>query len=79
MSFWKFGPTELRIVLAAGTLVLLFHPIATIHGTPYLLFDIGGLVAIAGLALTTIVSVVGHIRELYVAERLSDPAGEEDA
>jgi archaetidylinositol phosphate synthase len=77
MSFWKFGPTELRIVLSAGTLVLLFHPIATIQGKPYLLFDIGGLVAIAGLALTTIVSVVGHIRELYVAERLSAPAGEE--
>jgi archaetidylinositol phosphate synthase len=72
MSFWRFGPTELRIVLAVGTLTLLVHPTATILGRHYLLFDVGGLVAIGGLLVTTIVSAAGHTRELYIAERLPD-------
>ena len=32
ISFWKFGPTELRILLAVGTLQLLHSPFVTIAG-----------------------------------------------
>ena len=32
ISFWKFGPTELRILLAIGTLQLLRSPYVTIAG-----------------------------------------------
>ncbi len=77
MSFWRLGPTELRIVLAAGTLVLLLHPTATILGRTYRLFDIGGLTAIGGLALTVLVSIAGHVRELYIAEPACGSAAED--
>ena len=50
ISFWKFGPTELRILLAIGTLQLLQSGTVTIAGSSYLLFDVGGAVAIVGLA-----------------------------
>lgn len=70
MSFWKLGPTELRIVLAAGTLALLSDPTVSVFGGEYRLFDVGGLVAIVSLVLTTIVSGAGHVRELSLAEPL---------
>jgi archaetidylinositol phosphate synthase len=77
ISFWKFGPTELRILLAIGTLRLLQSDLVTIAGSTYLLFDIGGAVAIAGLGLTFIVSTVANTRALYKAEPLPrrEPAG----
>ena len=73
MSFWKFGPTELRIVLAGGTVALLSDPSVRVFGEAYRLFDVGGLIAIVGLLLAAIVSVAGHVRELYLAEPLPGP------
>lgn len=70
ISFWKFGPTELRILLAIGTLRLLQSDLVTIAGARYLLFDVGGAVAIAGLIITFIVSAVTNTRALYRAEPL---------
>jgi phosphatidylglycerophosphate synthase len=71
LSFWKFGPTELRLVLAVGNLVLLVRgPHATIAGRPLLLFDIGALVATVGIAATVVVSVVTNTRALYRAGAL---------
>ena len=70
MSFWGAGPTELRILIAIGTLTLLVKPMATIAGTPYLLFDLGGGVAAVVLALTAVVASARHVRELYLAEPL---------
>jgi archaetidylinositol phosphate synthase len=70
ISFWKFGPTELRILLAIGSLRLLHSPFVAIAGTDYLLFDVGGVVAIAGLALTFVVSAIANTRALYAAEPL---------
>ncbi|MGE5834929.1 MAG: CDP-alcohol phosphatidyltransferase family protein [Acidobacteriota bacterium] len=68
ISYFKIGPTELRILLAIGNLVLLFHPTATIFGREFLLFDVGGVVAAIGLIVTLVVSAIGHTRELYLAE-----------
>lgn len=70
MSYWKFGPTELRILLSIGTLQLLRSSEVTLLGSRFLLFDLGGAVAIAGLLFTFIVSAVGHTRFLYKAEPL---------
>jgi archaetidylinositol phosphate synthase len=70
ISFWKFGPTELRILLAIGSLRLLHSDFVTISGTDYRLFDIGGIVAIAGLVVTFVASAVANTRALYVAEPL---------
>jgi phosphatidylglycerophosphate synthase len=70
ISFWKFGPTELRILLALGTLRLMHSDYVRIAGTQYRLFDVGGAVAIAGLAITFIASAVMNTRALYRAEPL---------
>ena len=70
MSFWKFGPTELRILLAVGTLQLLRSPWVTIAGERFLLFDIGGVVAIVALTVTFVASAVRNGRLLYRREPL---------
>jgi len=70
LSFWGFGPTELRLVLAIGTLALLFDPTVDLVGQRYRLFDVGGLAATAGLAITLVVSVIRNVRALYQAEPL---------
>jgi archaetidylinositol phosphate synthase len=68
MSFMKVGPTELRIMLAAGNLVLLVQPTPTILGHAYRLFDVGGVVGAAGLLVTLAVLTVRNTRALYEAE-----------
>ena len=70
LSFWKFGPTELRIVMAIGCLRVYHHATADLFGKRFLLFDVGGVIAIAGIAVTTIVSVIRHTRALYRLEPL---------
>jgi archaetidylinositol phosphate synthase len=70
ISFWSFGPTELRILLAVGTLQLLRSPHVTLVGERLLLFDIGGVVAIIGLLATFIASAVKNGHLLYRQEPL---------
>jgi phosphatidylglycerophosphate synthase len=72
MSFWGWGPTELRILLAAGALALLVKPVVTIAGVSLRLFDAGGVAAIGGLLLTAIVSLASNTRALYQAEPVPD-------
>jgi len=70
MDFLLVGPTELRIVLAVGTLVLLVHPHSTILGRTYLLFDVGGLAAALGLLVAFMTAAVRNTRRLYLEEPL---------
>jgi archaetidylinositol phosphate synthase len=70
LSFWKLSPTELRILLAIGNIVLLFHPMVRLFGSQYRLFDVGGLVGIVGMALMLLNAVARHTITLYRAERL---------
>jgi archaetidylinositol phosphate synthase len=70
MSFGMFGPTELRILLAIGTLRLLWSDEVTIAGSRYLLFDVGGAIAIAGLIVVFVTSAIGNTIVLYRAEPL---------
>jgi archaetidylinositol phosphate synthase len=74
ISYWKMGPTEMRILLAAGTLQLLRSPDVILFGSRHLLFDIGGMVAIAGLAATFIASAISNTRTLYRREPLPESA-----
>lgn len=70
ISFWKIGPTELRLILAVGNLALLVHPTATVFGRQYRLFDVGGLVAMMGLMFTMLWAAAANTRRLYRAEPL---------
>ena len=71
LSYWKFGPTEIRILLAIGNLALLWHPRIVLAGRRVLLFDVGGSVAIAGMGVMLIASALRHTIQLYREERLA--------
>lgn len=71
ISFGKFSPTELRLLLALGNLVLLYKPTVHILGRNHLLFDIGGMIAAVLMVGILITSTVRNIHVLYNAERLS--------
>ncbi len=69
LSRFRIGPTELRILLSVGTLYLLHDPWVHLAGRgPYLLFDVGGIVAITGLSLAFTYSAIKNTRLLYMAE-----------
>jgi phosphatidylglycerophosphate synthase len=68
LSFAKFGPTEIRILLALGNVALWLHPDARILGSSYRLFDVGGIIAIAGMSLMMVVSTILNTVKLYRAE-----------
>ncbi|MGB7621196.1 MAG: CDP-alcohol phosphatidyltransferase family protein [Terriglobia bacterium] len=70
LSHWKLGPTELRILLAIGNVVLIYHPMATVLGRRYPLFDVGGVVGIVGISVMMIAGVIRNTRTLYRAEPL---------
>lgn len=72
ISYWKLGPTELRLLLAAGTLQLLNSPWSTIAGQRFLLFDIGLGIGAVGLLVTFVVAAVRNTRKLYAMEPLPD-------
>jgi hypothetical protein len=66
----KVGPTELRILLAAGTIQLMRADIITILGHDLRLFDIGGAIAAAGLLVAFTASSLRNGIALYREERL---------
>ena len=68
LSCFRIGPTELRIVLAIGTLYLLHSPRVHLAGKEFLLFDIGGAIATVGLCAAFIFSSIRNTRALYKAE-----------
>jgi phosphatidylglycerophosphate synthase len=75
ISYWKFGPTELRILLAIGTLQLLDSPWSTIAGHHLLLFDIGTAIGAGALLVTFAVSAISNTRKLYALEPLPKEDG----
>ncbi len=70
LSFWKFSPTELRILLIIGNIALLYRPVVRLFGGHYRLFDIGGAIGIFGMSLMLVTAIVRHTLALYRAERI---------
>jgi phosphatidylglycerophosphate synthase len=70
ISFWLFGPTELRVLLMIGNLILLVRPTVEIFGHRMLFFDVGGFVAASGMFVILIVSTIMNTRKLYCLERV---------
>jgi archaetidylinositol phosphate synthase len=70
ISFWRFGPTELRILLAIGNLALFWKPLVHLFGGSYRLFDIGGAIGLAGMGLMVVVFTLQNTIRLYREERI---------
>jgi putative flippase GtrA len=67
LSFAAFGPTELRLLLIAGNIALLFTPAK-------LLFNVGGAIGVAGMLIALVWSIARHAIHLYRAETRPTPA-----
>ena len=72
ISHGKLGPTEMRLVLVVGNLALLHSAHTRIFGHRFLLFDVGGVVAIVAMALILVVSSIQNTHALYQLERLPE-------
>jgi phosphatidylglycerophosphate synthase len=70
LSFWRFGPTELRILLALGNLALLWKPHVHFLGGDYRLFDVGGMIGLTGMTLMLLVFTTQNTARLYREERI---------
>jgi len=69
-SYWKFSPTELRLLLVAGNLAVLYQPMGNLFGYRFPLFDVGGVLGITGMWAMVIVSSIRNTGALYRGERL---------
>jgi phosphatidylglycerophosphate synthase len=65
-----FGPTEIRMLLIVGNLALLRSPYAVMFGHRWLLFDVGGVIATAGMAGMALWVTARHTAQLYREEPL---------
>ena len=71
LASFGFGPTELRIVLAVGALALVGRPFVEVPAVGRVaLFDVGGAVALAGISLAFVVSVLHTAVTLARQERI---------
>ncbi|MGA2746294.1 MAG: CDP-alcohol phosphatidyltransferase family protein [Candidatus Sulfotelmatobacter sp.] len=68
LSFWRLGPTELRILLALGNLALFWKPVVHFFGAGYRLFDVGGVIGLVGMGLMIVVFTVQNTVRLYREE-----------
>lgn len=69
MAFVGVGPTELRILLAAGAIALIHRPTIDVIGIgPARLWDVGGVIGAIGMVMTFIISSTQNVRALYVEE-----------
>src|ERR1051325_6110238 len=69
ISYFKMGPTELRLLLSVGNLCLFFWE-STMHvtGRAYKLFDVGGTLGISGMLLVMVISAIHNTARLYRQE-----------
>jgi hypothetical protein len=65
-----FGPTEIRLLLIAGNVALIRSPYSVLFGHRWLLFDVGGIIASAGMFAMAVWVTVRHTAELYRQEPL---------
>ena len=71
LSIAKLSPTEIRILISIGNIVLFFRPVVRIFGESYWLYDVGGVIAMVGMGIMLVVSAIKNTVALYRAERTS--------
>jgi phosphatidylglycerophosphate synthase len=74
ISYFKMGPTELRILLSIGNIALLYKSVVHLFGRAYRLFDVGGTMGISGMMLVLVISVIHNVARLYRREPLPSKA-----
>ncbi|HEY2497829.1 MAG TPA: hypothetical protein VGK24_12240 [Candidatus Angelobacter sp.] len=70
ISYYKMGPTELRILLSIGNLALLWKSTVHLFGRMHRLFDVAGTLGISGMLLIMVISAVRNTVRLYREEPL---------
>jgi phosphatidylglycerophosphate synthase len=70
ISFYKFSPTELRILLAIGNIRALIRPTVKVMGKQFLFYDVASMIAVGVMAIVILVSVTRNTITLYRAERV---------
>ncbi len=70
ISYFKMGPTELRLLLCVGNIALFWKSMAHLAGRSYRLFDVGGTLGISGMFLILLISIVQNSLRLYRREPL---------
>jgi archaetidylinositol phosphate synthase len=70
ISFWRFGPTELRMLLATGNLALFWKPrVHLFFRGDYKLFNVGGTIGLAGMAAMLVFFTAQNTVRLYREDR----------
>jgi phosphatidylglycerophosphate synthase len=75
ISWGPVGGTELRILLAAVNVFVLSRPRVSMGGDSWLVFDVLGTAAAAGLVILAVVSGIRGTRALAQAEGWAPPLG----
>lgn len=70
LSYGVMGPTELRVIVCIGNLVLLTKRMVRIGDNNYLLCDVAGVVGILVILAIAIFSSIRNTKRLYDEERL---------
>ena len=70
LSYFKFSPTEIRVLLIVGNFFAVNRPIMHVFHRPYKFFDFGCAIAAVCMFITLIISAIRNIRYLYNAERV---------
>lgn len=70
LSYWKFSPTEIRVLLAVGNAVAFVRPTVHLFAAHQRFFDVSGVVAILSMGAVLAVSVARNTITLYRMERL---------
>jgi phosphatidylglycerophosphate synthase len=70
ISWWKFSPTEMRILLVLGNTVAFFRPTTKVFGPELMFFDVAGGIGVACMVVVLLVTVIRNTARLYQEERL---------
>jgi archaetidylinositol phosphate synthase len=70
LSYGVMGPTELRVIVCIGNLILLTKKTARLGDHYYLLCDVSGVIATIVIVGIAIVSSIKNTKRLYNEERL---------
>ena len=74
MAFLGVGPTELRILMAAGAIALITTPTVNVVGVGTVrLWDLGGVIGALGMAGAFLIAAIRNIRALYIEETHAPP------